>query len=246
MLVDLVLYGGERDLFEARLDHVEADLTIVIEGDHTFTNKPKGYRFEEVQDTFDHQHNILFHGVKSPQYSDPWANEAHQRNEAQQVLERLDLDPDTIIGMFDADEFPDPVFLRENPQPLGWFMAKYQMSLYWLQRKELNGVSASWRHVQGKDLDLFRRRRDAYQMVDAGFHFSSFGSKDEVLHKWTGFSHTEFLRPDMPDWVAYCWENGVTIEGGLMLPESEELDENLPEFMKAGKGPAHWYRKRPA
>jgi hypothetical protein len=244
MLVDLVLYGGEADLFKARLGYVDADVTIVVEGDHTFTNKPKGFLFENVDDLGWHEDRIIFHGVKSPGFSDPWANEAHQRNAARQVLESLDLGGDAIVGMFDADEFPDPEYIRAHSEPLGWNMAKYQMSLYWFQRKELNGVSAPWWWLSGKDLDEFRRGRDSYRMADAGLHFSSFGSKDEVLRKWTGFSHTEFLRPDMPEWVSHCWDNGVTIEGGITLEESEQLDLGLPDYMLELKGPAHWYRRR--
>jgi hypothetical protein len=147
--------------------------------------------------------------------------------------------------MFDADEFPDPDYIRAHAEPLGWNMAKYQMSLYWFQRKELNGVSAPWWWLRGKDLDEFRRGRDSYRMADAGLHFSSFGSRAEVLGKWTGFSHTEFLRPDMAEWVSHCWENGVTIEGGLTLDESEQLDPRLPDYMLELRGPTHWYRRRP-
>jgi hypothetical protein len=245
LLVDLVLYGGEADMLKARLPYLNAEATIVVEGTHTFTGKPKALTFERVWDELtDYHDRLVYVPVKSPGLSDPWQNEAHQRNQAHGALSKLDMPGDTVVGMFDADEFPDPEYLRARPQPLGWNMTKYQMSLYWFQRKELNGVSASLGWLHKRDLDRVRRDRALYEVADLGLHFSSFGTFDEVMHKWTGFSHTELVRPDMPKWVAHCWHEGRAIDNGEWLTEEEPLNPSFPPYMLQLNGPVHWYRRR--
>ena len=246
MLVDVIQYGGEADLLEARLDHMQADYTIVVEGDHTFTNEFKGWLFDEVYPSLEAYHSrLVFQGVRSPKFDDPWANEAHQRNQAHDVLVDLNLPDDAVIALFDTDEFPDPEVLRGKPGVYGWLMAKYQMSLFWFQRKELTGVSAPWSWLRGRDLEQVRKARGLHDTVDAGFHFSSFGNVERLLEKWSGFAHTEFWRPDMEEWILHCWENGRAIENAEWLVEDAGLNPRFPDYMSDLMGPAHWYRRRP-
>lgn len=245
MLVDVVLYGGENDLLRARLDHMDADLTVIVEGNRTFTNEWRGWTFDKLWDDLgDYQSRLVFQGVRSPEFVDPWANEAHQRKQAHDVLTDLNLPDDAVIALFDADEFPDPVFLRERPGVFGWLMAKYQMSLFWFQRKELTGVSAPWGWLRGRDLQEVRKARGLYETVEAGFHFSSFGDVQTLLDKWAGFAHTEFWRPDMSEWILHCWENGRAIENSEWLVEETALNPKFPDYMSNFRGPAHWYRRR--
>ena len=246
MLVDVVLYGGEAEILKCRLDHMKADLTVIVEGDRTFTNEWKGWTFDDVWDDLREYHDrLVFHGIRSPEFSDPWANEAHQRNTAQDVLFDLDLFDDAIVALFDTDEIPDPVILREKPGVYGWLMAKYQMSVFWFQRKELTGVSAPWGWLRGQDLEQVRKRRGLHETMDAGFHLSSFGSYEDVMTKWRGFAHTELWRHDMPEWVLHCWENGRAIDNAEWLEQTAEMNAAFPEYLKAMRGPSHWYRRRP-
>lgn len=235
MLVDVVLYGGERDLLEARRDIIQPDLTVLLEGDLTFTGRPR--RIEPLGEYPDVLHVV----VSSSRDSDPWENEYAQRRYASTVLNGLEIPGDAIVGFFDVDEIPDPDLLRERRNITAWRMAKYQMSLRWFQRRELTGFSALWGQVRGDDLAALRKKREAMPAVDAGFHLSSFLTVDGLMDKWLGFSHTEFQRPDLREWIASCWVEGVAIETGERL-EERSLD-GLPGRLLSG--PDYWLRGRP-
>jgi len=245
MLVDVVLYGGEKEMLKCRLDHMQADLTVIVEGDRTFTNEWRGWTFDEAWDELSEFHGrLVFQGVRSPEFADPWANEAHQRNQAIDVLFDLDLFDDTIVALFDTDEIPDPTILREKPGVYGWLMAKYQMSLFWFQRKELTGVSAPWSFLRGKDLQQVRQQRGLHETMNAGFHLSSFGNYEDVMRKWAAFAHTELWRHDMAEWVAHCWEEGRAIDNAEWLEQRDNLDPALPQYLRDFKAPNWWYRRR--
>lgn len=235
MLVDVVLYGGERELLEARRDIIEPDLTVVLEGDLTFTGQPR--RVKPLGGYPDVLHVV----VSSSRDSDPWKNEYAQRRYASTILNGLDIPEDAIVGFFDVDEIPDPDILRKLDDVTAWRMAKYQMSLRWFQRREMTGFAAPWGLVRNDDLAETRMKRYSMPSVDGGYHLSSFLPVDRLIDKWEGFSHTEFQRPDLREWIASCWVNGVAIETGELL-EERPLD-GLPDRLLAG--PDYWLRGRP-
>lgn len=246
MLVDVVNYGGELELLLARLHHMQADETVVVESDHQFQGQFKGYTFEE-QDVWSlvEQYRVTYLPVAFAGNSNAWENEHHQRRAAKAVLEQMDLPGDSIVGVFDVDEFPDVGLLRNTQQLSSWRMLKYQMSLYWPQQDEVTGFSGTWAELSKMDFQNLRGNRHSLNHLIGGNHFSSFGSLKDVLTKWTGFSHTELRRADMDLWVEHCWTHGKAIENGSPLVEVENLASDLPEYMLAGYGPDHWYRRRP-
>ncbi len=232
LLVDVVLYSGERDLLDARLDMLGADLTLVIEGDRTFTGTPR--KVEPLPDTVRH---IV---IASDNDSDPWRNEYLQRRNGYKVLQEYDLPDDAVVGFFDVDEIPDPTLLRLTDRLSVWRMRKYQMSLAWYQRDEETGVSGLWGEVKNLDMARVRWAREQLPRIVGGYHLSSFLEVEDLLEKWNGFSHQEFQRDDMPAWIAYCWAEGVAIETGEPLREMslEKISQRLLD------GPAFWSRTR--
>ena len=248
MLVDVVNYGGEFDVLLARLDCLDADVTVLVEGDRQFQGQVKGWTFEERRDEVPENFtDRLWHvAVKSAQDSNPWVNEAHQRDAAIATLQDLDLPGDAIMGVFDVDEFPDPNLIRMQSEITAWNMSKFQMSLYWYQQDELTGFSGAWDYLRGQSFQQLRMRRNGLPAFKAGFHFSSFGDLAETLRKWDGFSHTELKRANMGAWVEQCWREGRAIENGQLLQERNYLDEDFPKFMLELDGPSHWYRRRGA
>ena len=234
MLVDVVLYSGERDLLDARLDMIHADLTVVIEGNKTFTGKPR--TIERLPD------HVVHVQIDTESDSDPWHNEYCQRRDGYSVLEELDIPDEAMVGFFDVDEIPDPGVLRYSQGLSCWFMAKHQMSLRWFQQKEDTGVSGRWGQIKHLDMAQVRWNRSNLPKLDAGFHLSSFLTVEDLLQKWSGFSHQEFQRLDMADWIAHCWEYGIAIETGL--PLDERGLQNIPDRLLSG--PEFWLRARPS
>jgi hypothetical protein len=243
MFVDVVLYGGEFELLKARMKYLGADYTVVLESDHFFQGQYKGFTLANRMD--DLPGSIVYLPTESPNIGDPWQREFYQRNTAQTALEKLNLEDDAVIGLFDVDEFPDRDLVRQRETLTAWSMQKYQGSLYWWQQEELTGVSGLWRDIRGADFADLRRHRGLHEAVHAGWHLSSFGTLEETVAKWDGFAHYELKRPNMAEWVERCWSNGLAIENGNALTERWTLSEDLPELFHNNYGPQHWYRKRP-
>lgn len=242
MLVDVVLYGGELDLLRARLDYLQADETIVVEGDRHFTGEWKGFTFRDVQNEFP---GVRYWPVTSRRSHNPWDNEFHQRSDAHYLLQQLSLPDDAIVGLFDADEIPDRDLIRSVPELSAWWMDKFQGSAFWFEFSELTGVSGAWSHLRGSDFAAVRRNRNALNHIRGGFHLSSFGTLEELQRKWNGFSHQEFQRPNMNEWLANCFESGRAIQNGVFLTQLDEMPEGMPAYIRERRGPEHWYRKRP-
>ncbi len=245
MLVDVVMFSGESELLEARLNHLDADLTVVVEGDHFFQGQEKGFLFPGLEGRLKRfSDRIIYAPTKSQTSSDAWSNEYHLRNHGLEVLRSLDIPDDAIVGFFDTDEIPDPDLLRQVEPMVVWNMAKFQMSLYWFQQYELTGFSGRWSLLSAKDPAEWRRQRDLLPIMVGGYHFSSFGSLAATKAKWDGFSHTELKRPNMDAWVEDCRSNGWAIESGAELTETGGLESDFPAFMLDGHGPWYWYRRR--
>jgi hypothetical protein len=236
LLVDVVMFAGERDLLEARLDIVQADVTVVFEGDRAFTGEPRervGVGSLPVE----------YVPVVTGQDGNPWQNEFGQRRAGFAALTGLGLPDDAVIGLFDVDEIPDPVKIRV-PHPVSvWRMDKFQMSARWFQQRELTGVSGLWRDLRGEDVAHVRVSRGGLPVIEGGWHLSSFLSEADLLAKWVGFSHQELMRPDMGLWVSECWRNGWAVENGAELEERTGF-EGVPE--RVLRGPAFWLRGRDA
>lgn len=234
MLVDVVMFSGENDLLAARLDILKPDVCVVVESDRYFQGQPKRllYDLDAKNVTY-----LVHMGGQSP---DPWQNEYAMRRAGLELLDNLDIPGDAVVGLFDVDEIPDPQVIRETGELTAWNMAKHQMSVYWYQRHEVTGLSALYSQVAGRDAATLRLNRYQVPVITGGWHFSSMLDVDGLLAKWEGFSHTEFRRPNMREWVEHCVAHGLALESGDVLEEQDQ--PVVPERMFAG--PECWLRKR--
>lgn len=238
MLVDFVSYSGEYEMLKARLEHMQADLTIVYEANRSYTGleKPLAGIGDLAAD------DVIYYAIAGKTSPDPWANEYAQRRKAFEYLMSLDLPDDAIVCVSDVDEFVDPEIARANDALSVWYMTKFQMSARWFQQKENASLSGQLRHFRGNDIIGLIRGRHNLNMIEAGWHLSSFLTLDELVAKWRNFSHQELVRPNMSDWVTECWVNGLAVENGNPMTELDNLD-SVPEAILAG--PEHWFRGRP-
>ena len=240
MLVDVVLYAGERHLLDTRIKYLQPDITLVIQGTHSFTNQKKPI--------FALPKDVIGVTIESHQYENPWDNEKALRHEGSQKLNDLGLPDDAIVGFFDVDEIPDAALIRETPHLVAWDMPKYQMSLSWFQplgdREGLSGVSGQWREVKNKNAQTLRSNRGLHSTVKSGWHLSSFMTLEELKTKWRNFSHQELVKDDMDAWIENCWINGIAVENGKLLVEQPYTDLpkeflGLPDFLKRTRPSVH-------
>ena len=241
MLVEVLMYGGERDLLEARMKTLDADLTVVVEGMETFTGQPKSYGRPELPKELDSKMEYLSLDIATN--SNPWVNEFAQRRAGFTWLYDQDLPDDTIISLFDVDEIPDPVKIREPHSISAWNMAKYQLSARWYQQHELTGLSGLLGDLNGQDVADLRARRNTLPIIQGGWHLSSFMDEDRLKAKWAGFSHQELVRNNMGDWVSECWREGKAVENGVPMLEQDGFGD-IPEAVL--EGPSYWLRGRSA
>ena len=104
-IYDCFLFYNEFDLLEIRLkelyDHV--DHIVIIESDHTLTNHPKPYLFEQNLSRYSHWLEKIIHiKHKSSCHSDAWQNVYNQRNALIRGIESSK--DDDIIIFNDVDE----------------------------------------------------------------------------------------------------------------------------------------------
>jgi hypothetical protein len=235
LLVDVVTYSGERDLLKARLDILQPDVCIAIESNITFTGKPKRFTFQDNP-----VDGVTFVPFFSPEHGDPWLNEYAQRDAGHHAVTKLEIPGDAVVGFFDVDEIPDPEQIRKLDRLTAFVMAKYQASVFWYEFDELTGVAGPWSVWQGRRVSDVRQNRALLPAVNGGWHFSSMLDEAGLLAKWSGFSHTEFWRPDMAAWIRHCLDNGLAIQNGEALRQVDKPD--IPEAMF--DGPDFWYRQK--
>lgn len=241
LLVEVVMYSGERDMLEARLKTLNTDLTIVVEGTKTFTGKPRTYGKPKLPKEL--ASKIIYLPVDKQPSNDPWQNEYAQRQAGFVLLQALELSDDTVIGLFDVDEIPCPTRIREVTEINAWNMAKYQLSARWYQQHELTGISGLLGQLRDKDASQIRNSRGSLPVINAGWHLSSFMDEERLKAKWAGFSHQELVRNNMDDWVSECWREGKAVENGIPMLEQSDFGD-IPQAVL--EGPAFWLRGRDA
>lgn len=233
MLVDLVAYSGESEMLQARLEHMNADLTVVYESRRSFTGFDK--QVSDLSGVEAVLHYVSDGGVES----DPWANEFLLRREAFNYLLGLGLPGDAIVAVCDVDEFPNLELLR--PELSVWNMSKFQMSARWFQKPEFASQSGELKSFAGRDVVDIKMNRERLPVIDGGWHLSSFFDLEGLLVKWRNTPHQECVRPNMDEWVARCWVEGVAVEDGVPLTELDDLT-GVPVAVLGG--PEFWFRGR--
>lgn len=238
MLVDFVSYSGELDMLKARLKHMGADLTIVYEADRSYTGIPK-----QLSDLSEVTNDRVIHfPIEGTTFDDAWENEYAQRRAAFEFLKSLDVSDDAFVALCDVDEFLDLDLLSENPALSVWFMDKFQMSARWFQQQEFASVSGLMGDLRNRDIvEIFFQYRRSLPQIRGGWHLSSFLTVEELQAKWRNFSHQEFVRPNMDEWVGHCWVNGLAVENGNPMTEMDL--SGVPAAVL--DGPEFWFRGRP-
>lgn len=233
MLVDFVSYSGEAEMLQARMQHMAADLTVVYESTRSFTGLDK--MVSDLSGVEDLLHFVVEGGTSV----DPWENEHAYRREAFDYLLGLGLPDDAVVAVCDVDEFLDLGLLTGELSV--WKMTKYQMSARWFQHVEFASVSGALEQLRGADVVDLIREREALPVVEAGWHFSSFFTLEDLQTKWRNFSHQELVRENMNDWVEKCWLEGLAVENGNPMTQLADVPD-IPAAVL--DGPAFWFRGR--
>jgi hypothetical protein len=209
---DCFTFFNELDMLELRLREMDSvvDVFVLVEADHTHSNLPKTWIFEENKERFSQWLPKIRH-VKvtdMPMSGDAWVNENHQRNAIARAL--TDIEADDRILVSDCDEVirPSTVEYIKNSASKKWCL---QMALfqYKLNYQRTNaGAHTEWgmamcgdqlQSTTPQELRNQRMNAAAYgaeTVAHAGWHFAWQGDGEWLRTKLLSFAHQELNNPE--------------------------------------------------
>jgi hypothetical protein len=260
-IFDCFTLYNELDLLELRLaelyDHV--DYFVIVESDHTFTNRHKPFNFLDNAERFSAWSNKIRY-VKledSPKSSNPWNNEHFQRNAIQRGI--ADADPDDIIVVTDVDEIPRPAALdhmRTSDQTIfALRMPIYNFKFNYMKvnpdRYNVWGMAArrpafddllpnTLRDLRFSFFDSpYQYKNAGCELVEhAGWHFTYMGNNEQLKDKAQSFSHQEVNNPEFLNQIdvdASIAQRTSWDRDSSDVYEIVELDSYFPVYLQQNR-----------
>jgi beta-1,4-mannosyl-glycoprotein beta-1,4-N-acetylglucosaminyltransferase len=202
VIYDCFTFSGELDLLEVRLRLLEGavDYFVLCEAPFTFRGNPKPLWFAESAGRFSAwRDRIIALVYPGPLDDDPWQNEWKQRDYLATAL--AGCDPNDLVLLSDCDEIPDPRNVTLRPSSKLVLGHRQRMSTGYVNRVKpepwIGTRSLPYRNLAnyaGLRTLRFLQQEDI-DIVDGGWHFSSFGGPEVMRAKMTSYAHSEF---DMP------------------------------------------------
>ena len=246
MVYDVILYNGEREIFELRYNILKdmVDKFIVVEFLQTFSGKEKTP--EEFLEFPKVEHQVMSSGVYKDEYVPPemypnFAIEYAQRETLKKACG--DIKDNDIVFVGDVDEIWSEEAIR------GWDLTntvfKIQQIVYYYYlnnrwNRDWAGTFVSkWKNIKNKSWNTLRagpgERLDSpesfrYLIRDGGWHFTNCMSLEEIKRKIESYSHqeynTEFFKHDLEK----KREQNIDYYG-LFFPVHID-EENWPQYLK--------------
>jgi len=146
---------------------------------------------------------------------------------------------DDIILTSDADEIINPYVLED----LSWFdpdlnyvalCRAFYFKLNYLYQENWKGTRiCTYNHLQTTTVDRLRTDwREAFQIEDAGWHFSFLGDADNVRLKLASYEHTENNISSNTDNMEERIEQGFDPLGRQNRLQAVPIDDTFPEYIQ--------------
>jgi beta-1,4-mannosyl-glycoprotein beta-1,4-N-acetylglucosaminyltransferase len=222
MIWDCVLYNGERDLLEIRMEELSGHhiTHVLVEARQTFQGEPKEVEHLEIPNVIHHVVDLDIDGCTcgcqdatrwTP--SDAWVREAHQRNALLDVI-RCNYTDLVLLG--DIDEIPSSNLLGAFPElPCRFLMDAYFFDFKWFGGKYIPAtVVCGWEHLHLTPAVL---RHADMATIDGGWHLTYMGGVEAIEKKVASFSHAEVQGHNWEQAIA----TGVVPWTGVQLEPSE-------------------------
>lgn len=211
-IIDAFIFYNELDLLKYRLELLNeyVDYFIIVESTKTFMYKDKPLLFNQNKSEFSKFSDKIIHIIVDdmPSNTNPWNNEAHQRNCIMRGIHRLNLTNDDVILISDVDEIVHPAFL--HAVKYGNFTVNtcnLEMNFYYYNLHTLNkskwwfplalSYSSLLHHSSKQSLHDIRINKPFMRVRDCGWHLSYFGDINYIRNKIQTFSHQEFNTEDI-------------------------------------------------
>lgn len=263
LLVDSFMFFNELDLLEYRfsiLAHV-VDYFVIVESKMTVQGEPKPLYFDLNKERYSKYLDKVVHVIVDElpltyeevdkEGKDVFINEAFQRNCIDRGIEKLNLSPEDLIMISDADEFPN-VKLIETLKNIGlddlycllqdyyMFNLNYRISEAWYYYKILPYYTycTKYNREPQRCREIQNYQKDCNYLTKGGWHFSYFGDTETNWQKITSFSLGNSLRKEMTkDELKIHLDLGIGIYNKhkmdfLPLSENKNLPPNVELLQK--------------
>lgn len=206
MIYDCFTFFNELDLLELRLRVLEdaVDRFVLCESPFTFRGTPKELVFREHAGRFARWSDRIVHLVyPGPPDPDPWRNEWNQRNYLATAVAGCEPSDWMLLG--DVDEIPDPANVARRPRSAPMIGHGQRHSVGYANRVA-DFVWVGTRSFAPSAIARFGTLSQArlapasdYELVEGGWHFSSFGGAEVLQQKLRAYSHSETDLPYFTD-----------------------------------------------
>lgn len=238
MIFDCILYSGEKELLEIRLNETclcnDFVTTIIVEANKTHTGWDKPLYFEGHKNEFK-RFNIFYLVVDDMPDGTPREREAHQRNAIRRALDFNEPKITDTVIISDVDEIPRArqinLFLK-NPVFAALIQDKYAYYLNCIESEQ------SWdrarimpaQYLTDKQPEEVRNSGYDFSIHHAGWHYSWV---IDPLRKLESFSHTELDTPENIERVhrkENIWNDDKFKIIDINLSHAEYLFKNQDKF----------------
>ncbi len=269
-IIDSFIFFNELSTLNLRLHELNeyVDYFIIVEAPLTHSGNKKPLYYDDNKEYFKPFADKIIHHIVDdvPQKAKSWrklfqhrnAIEFHQRLSQIEAVSRIpDIRPTDIILTSDADEIPNPKYLKpELFDDETIFIFNQRFFFYDFTCENPHGWAGTMSAPYGifVDLDLNRMRKTKNRKGDervvytpeqvsrdhhAGWHCSCFGGVDRLVHKIESYAHQRYNQPK--------YKNKERIEQLIrekkdwilrgeehhqLRANDEDADENLPKYWK--------------
>lgn len=244
-IYDCFTYFNEEEILKIRLNELNnyVDFFVIIEGNKTFIGEDKPFYLDNIGSWLkSFEHKIIKHKVHFPDNLDsPWDREWFQRNSIKDLISLFE-DNDIII-ISDVDEIVRPSVVRrlfKYTLPVLLDNYQYFWNFHWRAPDHCNNggrpVAMSRNNLYDYLPNDLRCKKSGIQLQvipEAGWHFSYFLNKDDIVKKIESFSHTEYNKQEfkLEKNILNRIENGVDPFDRFPL-KHYEIDETYPEYIR--------------
>lgn len=240
MVIDVITYNGEKDLFEIRYNILKdyVDEFIVVEFNRTFSGKIKESTFspsnwDKVSYHFHtdinySKYNELAYNSPNTEGAAHWKMEFMQKESIRDCLTHLKDDDIVFIG--DVDEIWNPTMTY-----LGLLKLKLNVYTYFLNNKSSEQfwgtIRTKYKYIKDECLNHLRTRDDIKTSNVYGWHFTSMGGYEEVKKKLTdSYTEESYASPVVMDNLKDNVENSNDFLGRGFTYTVDE--SNWPQYLK--------------
>lgn len=215
MVIDIITFNGEYDLFELRYQILRdyVDEFIVVEFDKTFSgndkepfgprkdrfydslvNWPKVKYFLFTEDDYKDYEDLADSSPSVPKDQHWWKREFCQKECIKKALVHLPEDATCFVG--DCDEIWNPEILALPFDLSQVYKLKQKVYAYYLNNRSSEDWSGtyvtSYKTIKNGCLNHLRTRHPWIYIQNGGWHFTNMGGPQEIRRKLESYGHQEF------------------------------------------------------